>query len=69
MNQCTNENDGLEKLLVSLIKMTGKTNEKLDELSKRVRQLEVAAAEPRIKRIYSFIADQGKAREVRKEKI
>ncbi|WP_159431007.1 hypothetical protein [Bacillus massilinigeriensis] len=57
MNQCTSEDDRLEKLLVSLIKMTGRTNERLDQLTVRVRQLEVAVDESRSRRVYSFIAN------------
>jgi len=52
-----NESEPLEKLLVSLIKMTGKTNEKVDELMKRIHQLELAHKEQRINRVYSFIAE------------
>lgn len=52
-----NENESLETLIVSLVKMTGKTNEKVDELMKRVHQLEVAYKEQQINRVYSFIAE------------
>ncbi|HAQ06038.1 MAG TPA: hypothetical protein DCR24_00285 [Bacillus bacterium] len=52
-----NESESIEKLLVSLIKMVGKTNEKVDELTKRVRQLEIASKEQKYNRVYSFIAE------------
>lgn len=51
------ENEGLEKLMVSLIKMIGKTNEKVDELMKRVNQLELAAKELQVNRVYSFVSE------------
>lgn len=56
----TSENESLEKLLVSLIKMVGKTNERIDEHSKKVRQLEMAAKEQQFNRVYSFIAEPPK---------
>ncbi|RSD27074.1 hypothetical protein [Mesobacillus subterraneus] len=52
-----NETETIEKLLVSLIKMVGKNNEKVDELTKRVHQLEIASKEQQIHRVYSFIAE------------
>lgn len=52
-----NETESLEKLLVSMIKMVAKTNEKTDELMKRVNQLEIAAKEQKYHRVYSFIAE------------
>jgi hypothetical protein len=61
------ENESLEKLLVSLIKMVGKSNEKIDELSKRVRQLEMASKEQQINRVYSFIAEPPRPNSSRKE--
>ncbi|MBM4761501.1 hypothetical protein [Bacillus sp. B15-48] len=47
------QRDELEKLLESLIKMVGKTNVKMDRLSNRVRQLEMATMEQQI----TFIAE------------
>ncbi|MCM3664697.1 hypothetical protein M3204_09795 [Mesobacillus subterraneus] len=61
------ENESLEKLLVSLIKMVGKSNEKIDELSKRVRQLEMASKEQQINRVYSFIAEPPRPNSSKKE--
>lgn len=75
MNRSPSEMDGLEKLLESLITMVGKTNAKVDALSmhvqhlekqgnglmNRVRQLELAAREPRV---YSFIAEPNKPEEL-----
>jgi hypothetical protein len=61
------ETDSIEKLLVSLIKMVGKNNEKIDELTKRVRQLETATSEKQINRVYSFIAEPPQANSSRKE--
>ncbi|SEN50085.1 hypothetical protein SAMN05192533_11456 [Mesobacillus persicus] len=61
MNRSPSEMDGLEKLLESLITMVGKTNAKVDALSMRVRQLELAAREPRV---YSFIAEPNKSGEL-----
>jgi hypothetical protein len=52
-----NETESLQKLLVSLIKMVGKTNEKVDDLMKRVNQLEIASKEQKIHRVFSFIAE------------
>ncbi|PLR94481.1 hypothetical protein [Bacillus sp. T33-2] len=60
MSKNAGDAEGLEKLLVSLIKMVGKTNEKVDELMKRVHQLETAVKEPQTRRIYSFIAEPEK---------
>ena len=54
------ETESLEKLLVSLIKMVGKSNEKVDDLTKRVHQLETAAKEQQYNRVYSFIAEPPK---------
>jgi hypothetical protein len=62
-----NETDSIEKLLVSLIKMVGKNNEKIDELTKRVRQLETASTEQQINRVYSFIAEPPRPNPSRKE--
>lgn len=62
-----NEADSIEKLLVSLIKMVGKNNEKIDELTKRVRQLETASKEIQINRVYSFIAEPPRSNPSRKE--
>lgn len=56
----TSETESLEKLLVSLIKMVGKSNEKVDELMKKVRKLEMAAKEQQYNRVYSFIAEPPK---------
>ena len=61
------ETDSIEKLLVSLIKMVGKSNEKVDELTKRVRQLEIASKEQQINRVYSFIAEPPRPNSSRKE--
>jgi hypothetical protein len=61
------ENESLEKLLVSLIKMVGKSNEKVDELTKRVRQLEMASKDQQINRVYSFIAEPPRPNSSRKE--
>ncbi|MEW8969234.1 MAG: hypothetical protein AB2411_01345 [Mesobacillus sp.] len=61
------ETDSIEKLLVSLIKMVGKSNEKVDELTKRVRQLEIASKEQQINRVYSFIAEPPRPNSTRKE--
>ncbi|MGM0901351.1 hypothetical protein [Mesobacillus maritimus] len=66
MNRSHSELDGLEKLLESLIKMVGKTNEKVDGLSRRVHQLEVAASEQSFPKVYSFIADATKPEELEK---
>lgn len=52
-----NQTESLEKLLVSLIKMVAKNNERTDEIMKRVRQLEIAAKEQRYNRVFSFIAE------------
>ncbi|MCM3123820.1 MULTISPECIES: hypothetical protein [unclassified Mesobacillus] len=62
-----NETDSIEKLLVSLIKMVGKNNEKIDELTKRVRQLEIASKEQQVNRVYSFIAEPPRPNSSRKE--
>ncbi|WHX40408.1 hypothetical protein QNH36_22650 [Mesobacillus sp. AQ2] len=62
-----NESDSIEKLLVSLIKMVGKNNEKIDELTKRVRQLEIASKEQQVNRVYSFIAEPPRPNSSRKE--
>lgn len=62
-----NENDSIEKLLTSLIKMVGKNNEKVDELTKRVRQLEMASKDQQINRVYSFIAEPPRPNSSRKE--
>lgn len=56
----TSDNESLEKLLVSLIKMVGKSNERIEELTKKVRQLEIAAKEQQFNRVYSFIAEPPK---------
>lgn len=61
--------DGLEKLLVSMIKMVGKTNEKMDELMKRVLQLEMAAREEHIHHVYSFIAEPKRPEELHTPKV
>ncbi|CAM3833479.1 hypothetical protein [Mesobacillus thioparans] len=61
------ETDSIEKLLVSLIKMVGKNNEKIDELTKRVRQLEIASKEQQVNRVYSFIAEPPRPNSSRKE--
>jgi len=62
-----NETDSIEKLLVSLIKMVGKNNEKIDELTKRVCQLETASKDQQINRVYSFIAEPPRPNSSRKE--
>ncbi|GAM12625.1 hypothetical protein [Mesobacillus selenatarsenatis] len=62
-----NQTDSIEKLLVSLIKMVGKNNEKVDELTKRVRQLEIASKDLQINRVYSFIAEPPRPNSSRKE--
>lgn len=62
-----NETDSIEKLLVSLIKMVGKNNEKIDELTRRVRQLETASKEQQVNRVYSFIAEPPRPNSSRKE--
>lgn len=62
-----NESDSIEKLLVSLIKMVGKNNEKIDELTRRVRQLETASKEQQVNRVYSFIAEPPRPNSSRKE--
>lgn len=54
------EYESLEKLLVSLIKMVGKNNERVDELMKKVQQLEIATKEQQVHRVYSFIAEPPK---------
>lgn len=64
-----NENQSIDKLLVSLIKMVGKNNEKIDELTKRVRQLETASKEQQINRVYSFIAEPPRPSANRKEYV
>ncbi|WP_174734247.1 hypothetical protein [Mesobacillus harenae] len=56
MSNLFEDSEGMEKLLVSLIKMLGRSNEKVDELAKRVQQLELAVTEHRPK-TYSFIAE------------
>jgi hypothetical protein len=61
------QNESLEKLLVSLIKMVGKSNEKVDQLTKRVRQLEMATKEQQINRVYSFIAEPPRPTTSKKE--
>jgi hypothetical protein len=63
------ETDSIEKLIVSLIKMVGKNNEKIDELTKRVRQLETASKERQINRVYSFIAEPPRPSFSRKEYV
>lgn len=63
----SNETESIEKLLVSLIKMVGKNNEKVDELTNRVRQLEIASKEQQINRVYSFIAEPPRPNSSRKE--
>lgn len=63
------ETDSIEKSLVSLIKMVGKSNEKVDELTKRVRQLEIASKELQINRVYSFIAEPPRPNSSRKEYV
>jgi hypothetical protein len=62
-----NDHESIDKLLVSLIKMVGKTNEKVDELAKRVRQLETATKEQQISRVYSFIAEPPRPNSSKKE--
>lgn len=62
-----NETQSIEKLLVSLIKMVGKNNEKIDELNKRVRQLETASKEIQVNRVYSFIAEPPRPNSSRKD--
>jgi hypothetical protein len=62
-----NEIESIEKLLTSLIKMVGKNNEKVDEITKRVRQLEMASKEQQINRVYSFIAEPPRPNSNRKE--
>jgi hypothetical protein len=64
LNQCPNENEGLEKLLVSLIKMVGKTNEKVDSLSRRIHQLEMAAIEQQEQLSLPFLAVQAQQAEL-----
>jgi hypothetical protein len=64
-----NETDSIEKLLVSLIKMVGKNNEKIDELTRRVRQLETASKEQQVNRVYSFIAEPPRPNSSRKEYV
>lgn len=64
-----NETASIEKLLVSLIKMVGKNNEKIDELTKRVRQLETASKEIQVNRVYSFIAEPPRPNFNRKEYV
>ncbi|MBT2683159.1 hypothetical protein [Bacillus sp. ISL-37] len=64
-----NETESIDKLLVSLIKMVGKNNEKVDELTKRVRQLEIASKEQQINRVYSFIAEPPRPISSRKEYV
>jgi hypothetical protein len=64
-----NETESIEKLLVSLIKMVGKNNEKIDELAKRVRQLETASKEQQYNRVYSFIAEPPRPNSSRKEYV
>ncbi|WLR55367.1 hypothetical protein LC048_24410 [Mesobacillus subterraneus] len=64
-----NEPDSIEKLLVSLIKMVGKNNEKVDELTKRVRQLEIASKDLQVNRVYSFIAEPPRPSSNRKEYV
>lgn len=63
------ETDSIEKLIVSLIKMVGKNNEKIDELTKRVRQLETVSKEQQINRVYSFIAEPPRPNSNRKEYV
>jgi hypothetical protein len=64
-----NKTDSIEKLLVSLIKMVGKNNEKIDELTRRVRQLETASKEQQVNRVYSFIAEPPRPNSSRKEYV
>ena len=66
MNRSPNELDGLEKLIESLIKMVGRTNGKVDGLMKRVHQLEIAAKEQEINRVYTFMAEPSKREELKK---
>lgn len=66
MNRSHSDSDGLEKLLESLIKMVGRMNERVDGLSKRVHQLEIAAKEEPIPKFYSFIAESNKPEELEK---
>ncbi len=69
MNRSPSEMDGLEKLLVSMIKMVGKTNEKMNELMKRVHQLEMAAKEEPASQVYSFIAETQRPEELHTPKV
>jgi hypothetical protein len=65
LSRCPNENEGLEKLLVSLIKMVGKTNEKVDSLTRRIHQLEMAAIEQQEQRQFTFLAGQAQPEELK----
>jgi hypothetical protein len=65
LNPYPNENEGLEKLLVSLIKMVGKTNEKVDNLSRRIHQLEMAAIEQQEQLQLPFLAVQAQPAELK----
>ncbi|WP_181215912.1 hypothetical protein [Mesobacillus foraminis] len=52
-----------------MIKMVGKTNEKMDELMKRVHQLEMAAKEEPASQVYSFIAEPQRPEELHTPKV
>ncbi|KIY20995.1 hypothetical protein [Mesobacillus subterraneus] len=64
-----NETGTIEGLLVSLIKMVGKNNEMIDELKRRVRQLEAASKEQQIHRVYSFIAEPPRPNSSRRDYV
>jgi hypothetical protein len=49
--------------------MVGKNNEKVDELNKRIHQLEIASTEQHINRVYSFIAEPPRPNSSRKEYV
>ncbi|MDZ5471852.1 hypothetical protein SM124_08830 [Bacillus sp. 31A1R] len=59
MSRTINRDYQLEKLLESLIKMVGRSNEKVDHLEKRVYQLELILRESffETRNKISFIAD------------
>ncbi|WP_180955007.1 hypothetical protein [Bacillus sp. V3-13] len=64
--------DRLEKLLESLITMLGKTNGRVDDLAKRVNQLEMYVTESAKNKpnpsVYTFISEAEKAKLPRNSK-
>lgn len=66
MHEPLEKEKSLENLLESLIRMLGRSNEKVDDLSKRVNQLEMSLRETKFAekapnpKIYSFVAEPQK---------